>query len=220
MNSVVQAYAAAIPFSGRSCGGKLPSRDWWAYPPIEDTAGVTGRYRQRVEGALAARSRVGRATRANRGSRQRSLLSADGVERATAMGVAILKGMNATQAVAIVLITLSTSRRPWLEVLAVTAYGPRAGSRRRLLRAGRLRRGLVLVDVSIGIAVLLLAPLFQPSQAHKPGPVASVRDFPDRCRGGCGVRHFGHRPDLGGDDGCCKAVGCFTTRPEACVKTL
>jgi signal transduction histidine kinase len=103
---------------------------------------------------------------ANRGSRQRSLLSADGVERATAMGVAILKGMNATQAVVIVAITLSASRRPWLEVLAVTAYGLAGltlvvGS----LRAGRLRRGLVLVDVAIGIGVVLLAPLFQPSQS-------------------------------------------------------
>jgi signal transduction histidine kinase len=82
------------------------------------------------------------------------------------MGVAILKGMNATQAVVIVVITLSASRRPWLEVLAVTAYGLAGltlvvGS----LRAGRLRRGLVLVDVAVGIAVVLLAPLFQPSQS-------------------------------------------------------
>jgi signal transduction histidine kinase len=103
---------------------------------------------------------------ANRGSGQRSLLSADGVERATAVGVAILKGMNATQAVVIVVITLSASRRPWLEVLAVTAYGLAGltlvvGS----LRAGRLRRGLVLVDVATGIGVVLLAPLFQPSQS-------------------------------------------------------
>jgi hypothetical protein len=84
------------------------------------------------------------------------------------MGVAILKGMNATQAVAIVVITLSASRRPWLEVLAVTAYllaglALAAGS----LRAGRLRRGLVLVDVAVGIAILLLAPLFQPSQGSQ-----------------------------------------------------
>jgi signal transduction histidine kinase len=80
--------------------------------------------------------------------------------------VAILKGMNATQAVAVVVITLSASRRPWLEVLAVTAYGLAGltlvvGS----LRAGRLRRGLVLMDVAIGIGVVLLAPLFQPSQS-------------------------------------------------------
>lgn len=105
---------------------------------------------------------------ANRGSGRRSLLSADGVEQATSMGVAILKGMNAIQAVAIVVITLSASRRPWLEVLAVTAYGLAGlalvvGS----LRASRLQRGLVLVDVSIGIAVLLLAPLFQPSQSSQ-----------------------------------------------------
>lgn len=84
------------------------------------------------------------------------------------MGVAILKGMNAIQAVVVVVITLSASRRPWLEVLAVTAYGLAGltlvvGS----LRAGRLRRGLVLVDVAIGIAVLLLAPLFQPSQGSQ-----------------------------------------------------
>ena len=101
-----------------------------------------------------------------RGSRQRSLLSADGVERATAIGVAILKCMNVIQAVAIVVITLSASRRPWLAVLAVTAYGLAGltlvvGS----LRAGRLRRRLVLVDVAIGIGVVLLAPLFQPSQS-------------------------------------------------------
>jgi signal transduction histidine kinase len=106
---------------------------------------------------------------ANRGSRQRTLLSADGVERATAIGVAILKGMNAVQAVAMVAITLSASRRPWLEVLTVTAYGLSGlilvvAS----LRAGRLRRELVLVDLAVGIGVVLLAPLFQPAQSGQP----------------------------------------------------
>lgn len=106
---------------------------------------------------------------ANRGSRQRALLSADGVERATAIGVAILKGMNAVQAVAVVAITLSASRRPWLEVLAVTAYGL-AGLILVVasLRASGLRRELVLVDVAVGIGVVLLAPLFQPAQGGQP----------------------------------------------------
>ncbi len=119
---------------------------------------------EKSRGAWLFGARSGRALVANRGSRQRSLLSADGVERATAIGVAILKGMNAAQAVAMVVIALSASRRPWLEILAVTTYGLAGlalvvGS----LRAGRLRRGLVLVDVATGISVVLLAPLFQPS---------------------------------------------------------
>ena len=159
--------AATILFSDRSCA-RFRSSGWLGFPyqsgKAEGLSAIVWKSR-----GLGCPEPGREGERGERSTRQRTLLSADGVERATAIGVAILKGMNVVQAVAVVAITLSASRRPWLEVLAVTAYGL-AGLILVVasLRAGGLRRELVLVDVAVGIGVVLLAPLFQPAQGGQP----------------------------------------------------
>jgi len=102
------------------------------------------------------------------------LLNSQGVDRATVGATAALKIQNLLQMVAAIVLTIGDSRRPWLELTAAAVF---TVSGLVLLvvavRAQRLPRAAVAVDVSVAVAVLLVAPLFQPV-----GPVQPWFDWP------------------------------------------
>jgi hypothetical protein len=91
------------------------------------------------------------------------LLSRQGVERAVVGAAVALKSQNLLQMLVVILVTRGESRRPWLEIGAAAAF---AVSGVVLLvaavRAQQLPPRPVAVDVVVAVAVLLVAPLFQP----------------------------------------------------------
>src|SRR5664280_2592513 len=90
-------------------------------------------------------------------------LNRQGVERATVGAAVALKTQNLLQMLVIILVTAGESARPWLQWGAAAAF---TASGAVLLitavRAQRLSRAAVALDVVVGVAVLLVAPLFQP----------------------------------------------------------
>jgi signal transduction histidine kinase len=90
-------------------------------------------------------------------------LNRQGVERATVGATVALKTQNLLQMLVVILVTAGESARPWLQWGAAAAF---TASGAVLLitavRAQRLSRAAVALDVVVGVAVLLVAPLFQP----------------------------------------------------------
>ena len=90
-------------------------------------------------------------------------LNRQGVERATVGAAVALKTQNLLQMLVVILVTAGESARPWLQWGAAAAF---TASGAVLLitavRAQRLSRAAVALDVVVGVAVLLVAPLFQP----------------------------------------------------------
>jgi hypothetical protein len=91
------------------------------------------------------------------------LLSGRGVEQAIVVAVALLKAENVIQLASVLILTRGESSRPVLELAAagaITASGLAVLA--VSVRRRRLSRAMVGVDVLVGVAVLLLAPAFQP----------------------------------------------------------
>ena len=119
-----------------------------------------------------ARSRSGRPQRW--ASLRGSLLNRQGVERATVGAMVALKIQNLLQMALVILLTGAESRRPWLEMCAAAAFtSSGVVLLAAAIRAQRLPRIAVAVDVAVAIAVLMLAPLFQPE-----GPGQLWTDWP------------------------------------------
>ena len=100
-------------------------------------------------------------------------LSLQGVERAAVGAVVALKVMNILQ-MCVTLFFTRTSSRPWLEFTAAGAYvASGVIVLTTALRAQRLSRPAVELDVVVAFAVLAVAPLFQPSD-----PTTQWTDWP------------------------------------------
>jgi hypothetical protein len=97
------------------------------------------------------------------------LLNRQGVEWATVGAMAAFKTHNVLQMVLVIGLTRQESRRLWLELAVATVF---AISGVVLLvasvRARRVSRTAVSVDVMVTVAALLLAPLFQPVDPSQP----------------------------------------------------
>lgn len=92
------------------------------------------------------------------------LLSGRGVEQALVVATAALKAENVIQMVIVLVLTRGESRNSLLELAAAAAFTVSgAAVLVSAVRSRRLRRGPVTIDVLVGSAVLLVAPLFQPS---------------------------------------------------------
>jgi len=101
-------------------------------------------------------------------------LNRQGVERATVGAMGALKIQNLLQMALVILLTGAESRRPWLETGAAAAFTVSGAVLIvAAVRAQRLPPIAVAADVVIAIAVLLLAPLFQPG-----GPAQLWTDWP------------------------------------------
>jgi hypothetical protein len=101
-------------------------------------------------------------------------LSLSGVERAAVGAATGLKVMNTVQMCLTLSLTLRAAARPWLDVAAAGAYlASSLGVLTTAFRARRLRQGAVIIDVVVAVAILLVAPLFQPT-----GAAGSWADWP------------------------------------------
>ena len=96
-------------------------------------------------------------------------LNRQGVERATVGATGALKAHNLIQMVVVLVLTRGESRRPSLELAAAAVFAVSAVFMLVVsVRAQRLSRAAVAVDVVVAVSVLLLAPFFQPVDPSLP----------------------------------------------------
>jgi hypothetical protein len=96
-------------------------------------------------------------------------LNRQGVERATVGATGALKAHNLIQMVVVLVLTRGESRRPSLELAAAAVFAVSAVFMLVVsVRAQRLSRAAVAVDVVVAVSVLLVAPFFQPVDPSQP----------------------------------------------------
>jgi hypothetical protein len=98
-----------------------------------------------------------------------TFLSTQGVEFALVVAVVLLKVMNLVEMTVAVVIDSGASRREWLEYSAAGVFAAAGALVLTVsLRSRRVQPWAVAVDVVAGVAVLLAAPAFAPSQPGQP----------------------------------------------------
>jgi hypothetical protein len=96
-------------------------------------------------------------------------LNRQGVERATVGATGALKAHNLIQMVVVLVLTRGESPRPSLELTAAAVFAVSAVFMLVVsVRAQRLSRAAVAVDVVVAVSVLLVAPFFQPVDPSQP----------------------------------------------------